>query len=169
MEGNHLASTGEKRAKEVLAREAKIADPEILDISYNDFKQQSPLNIKPTRADAANVPAQFPSGEVKGIDHSLDLGILDGLKKSGFVANLQRKYGQNNALIGIVDPVRRENGFPIGCVSADAGGAGAGGDWGGEGRRRVSTHSGHSLYRRVQKYRALGSAHTRIIVLYSFW
>ena len=40
--------------------------------------------------------------------------------------------GGNNAAIGAVDPVRRENGFPIGCMSADARGAGAGGDWGRE-------------------------------------
>ena len=92
MEGNHLALTDEKRAKEVLAREAKISDPKILDISYNDFKQQSPLDIEPTRAGAANVLAQFPAGEAKGIDDYLDLGILDELKKSGFVADLQRKY-----------------------------------------------------------------------------
>ena len=44
MEGNHLALTDEKRAKEALAREASIADPKILDISYNDFMQQLPLN-----------------------------------------------------------------------------------------------------------------------------
>ena len=94
MEGNLLALTDEKRAKEVLAREAKITDPKILDISYNDFKQQSPLNIEPTRAGAANVLAQFPVGEAKGIDEYLDLGILDELKKSGFVADLQRKYGR---------------------------------------------------------------------------
>ena len=66
MEGNHFALTDEKRAKVVLAREARIADPKILDISYNDFKQQSPLNIEPTRAGAANVLAQFSSGESEG-------------------------------------------------------------------------------------------------------
>ena len=62
--------------------------------SYNDFKQQSPLNIEPTRAGAANVLAQFPPGKAKGIDDYLDLGILDELKESGFVADLQRKYGR---------------------------------------------------------------------------
>lgn len=94
MEGSHLALTDAKQAKEVLAREAKIADPKILDISYNDFKQQSPPNIEPKRAGAANVLAQFPAGEAKGIDDYLDLGILDELKKSGFVADLQRNYGR---------------------------------------------------------------------------
>ena len=93
MEGNYLALSDEKRAKEVLAREAGIKDPNILDISYNDFRQQSPLNIEPTRAGAANVLAQFPAGEARGIDDYLDLGILDELNKSGFVAGLQRKYG----------------------------------------------------------------------------
>lgn len=86
--------TDEKRARVVLAREAKIADPKILDIRHNDFKQQSPLNIEPTRAGAANVLAQFPAGEAKGIFDYLGLGILDELKKSGFLADLQRKYGR---------------------------------------------------------------------------
>ena len=36
MESNHLALTDEKRAKEVLAREARIADRKILDISRQD-------------------------------------------------------------------------------------------------------------------------------------
>ena len=94
MEGNYLALTDEKRAKEVLAREAGIADQKILDISYNDFRQQSPLNIEPTREGAANVLAQFPAGEAKAIDDYLDLGILEELTKSGFVAGLQRKYGR---------------------------------------------------------------------------
>jgi NitT/TauT family transport system substrate-binding protein len=94
MEGNYLALTNEKLAKEVLAREAGIKDAKILDITYNDFKLQSPLNIEPTRAGAANVLAQFPAGEAKGVDDYLDLGILDELKKSGFVADLQKKYGR---------------------------------------------------------------------------
>src|SRR5436190_20228354 len=38
IEGNYLALTDEKRAKEVLAKELKIGDPKILDITYNDFK-----------------------------------------------------------------------------------------------------------------------------------
>ena len=58
--------TDEKRARDVLAREAKIADPKILDISYNDLKQQSPLNIEPTRAGGGSVLAQFPPGKRRG-------------------------------------------------------------------------------------------------------
>jgi len=50
MEGNYIALTDERRAKEVLAREAKITDPKILDIAYDDFKQQSPRSIEPTAA-----------------------------------------------------------------------------------------------------------------------
>src|SRR3954447_12035889 len=37
-EGNYLALTDEQKAKAVLAQQAGIADPKILDISYNDFK-----------------------------------------------------------------------------------------------------------------------------------
>ena len=49
-EGNYLALTDEKRAKAVLAKQAGITDPKILDISYNDFKLLSPPNIEPSDA-----------------------------------------------------------------------------------------------------------------------
>ena len=48
IEGNYIALTDEKRAREVLAKELKISDSKILDITYDDFKQQSPLNLRPS-------------------------------------------------------------------------------------------------------------------------
>src|SRR6266511_5808862 len=41
-EGNQLALADQRRAKEVLARQVNINNQTILDISYNDFKKQSP-------------------------------------------------------------------------------------------------------------------------------
>src|SRR5580704_15757357 len=42
IEGNYVALSDAKRAKDVLAKELKITSAKILDITYNDFKQQSP-------------------------------------------------------------------------------------------------------------------------------
>jgi hypothetical protein len=92
IEGNYLALTDEARAKQVLAREAKIADPKIIDTSYNDFKQQSPLNLEPSRPGAQNIIDQFPVLKSRNIDDYIDAGILDGLKQSGFFAEMERKY-----------------------------------------------------------------------------
>ena len=92
MEGNYLALTNEKLAKEVLARETKITDQKIIDISYQDFKLQTPANIEPTRKSAENVIANFPPGGSTKLADYLDTSIIDQLKKEGFVAALQRKY-----------------------------------------------------------------------------
>src|SRR3984957_2853759 len=48
IEGNYIALTDAKRAKDVLAKELKITSPKVLDITYNDFKQQSPQNLEPS-------------------------------------------------------------------------------------------------------------------------
>jgi NitT/TauT family transport system substrate-binding protein len=93
MEGNYLALTDEKRAKEALAKELKISDPKIIDISYNDFKAQSPLNLEPTLKGAENILAQFPGGSSKLEDY-MDTSLLDELKAEGFVAKLQQKYNR---------------------------------------------------------------------------
>ena len=92
IEGNYLALTDETRAKEVLAREARIVDPKIIDTSYNDFKQQSPVNLEPSRPGAQNIIDQFPVLKSRDIDDFIDSSILDGLKKEGFFAEIERKY-----------------------------------------------------------------------------
>ena len=90
-EGNCLALTDEKKAKEVLAKQAGITDPKILDISYNDFKLLSPRNIEPSDAAAKNILAQFPDVSQKVEDY-VDSGILDTLRKDGAFTALSQKY-----------------------------------------------------------------------------
>jgi NitT/TauT family transport system substrate-binding protein len=92
IEGNYLALSDERRAKEILARELRITDPKIIDISYNDFRQQSPRNIEPSRQGAENILAQFPGGSALVADY-VDTTILDGLRAEGFFEQMQRKYG----------------------------------------------------------------------------
>ena len=92
MEGNYLALTNEKLAKEVLARETKVTDPKIIEITYRDFRLQTPANLEPTQAAAENVISNSaPAGSSKVADY-VDTAIIEQLKKEGFVVALQRKY-----------------------------------------------------------------------------
>jgi ABC-type nitrate/sulfonate/bicarbonate transport system substrate-binding protein len=92
IEGNYIALTDEKRAKEVLAKELKISSRKILDITYNDFKAQSPPNFEPSAAGAQNVLKQFPQASQKVADY-VDTSLLDAIKGDGFFAAMQQKYG----------------------------------------------------------------------------
>jgi ABC-type nitrate/sulfonate/bicarbonate transport system substrate-binding protein len=94
IEGNYLALRDEKRAKEVLAREVRIVDPKIIDTSYNDFKQQSPVNLEPSRPGAQNIIDQFPTLKSRNVDDYVDGSILVSLKRDGFFAELERKYAK---------------------------------------------------------------------------
>jgi ABC-type nitrate/sulfonate/bicarbonate transport system substrate-binding protein len=92
MEGNYLALANERLAKDILARETGVTDPKIIDISYVDFKLQTPTNIEPTRQAAENVIANYPPGGSSRVEDYIDAGIIEQLKKEGFVEALQRKY-----------------------------------------------------------------------------
>jgi ABC-type nitrate/sulfonate/bicarbonate transport system substrate-binding protein len=91
IEGNYLALVDAKRAKEVLAKELKISDPKILDITYNDFKAQTPSNTEISRPGAENILAQFPGGSANVEDY-IDTSLLDALRAEGFFTAMQQKY-----------------------------------------------------------------------------
>src|SRR5580698_6459798 len=91
IEGNYIALTDEKRAKEVLAKELNITSPKVLDIAYNDFKQQSPANLVPTTAAAQNILKLFPDASQKVGDY-VDMSLLDALKNGGFFTAMEQKY-----------------------------------------------------------------------------
>ena len=93
IEGNYLALNDEKRAKEVLAKELTIADPKILDITYNDFKAQSPANIEVSRPGAENILAQFPGGSQRFEDY-VDASPLAALKAEGYFTAMPQKYSR---------------------------------------------------------------------------
>jgi NitT/TauT family transport system substrate-binding protein len=92
MEGNYLALANERLAKEVLGRETGVTDQKIVDISYQDFKLQTPANIEPTRRAAENVIANYPPGGSSRVEDYVDAGIIEQLKKEGFVEALRRTY-----------------------------------------------------------------------------
>jgi ABC-type nitrate/sulfonate/bicarbonate transport system substrate-binding protein len=91
IEGNYLALTDAARAKEVLAKELRITDPKILDITYNDFKAQSPADLEISRPGAENILAQFPGGSQKVEDY-VDTSLLGTLRSEGYFATMQQKY-----------------------------------------------------------------------------
>jgi ABC-type nitrate/sulfonate/bicarbonate transport system substrate-binding protein len=91
IEGNYLALTDEQRAKDVLAKELKITDPKILDITYADFKAQSPTNIEISKPGADNILAQFPGGSQKAEDY-IDTSLIDALRTEGYFTAMAQKY-----------------------------------------------------------------------------
>jgi NitT/TauT family transport system substrate-binding protein len=92
IEGNYLAFFDETLAKDVLARELKVTDRKIVDISYDDFRKQSPLNMELSRPGAENVIAELPDGARTGLEDTIDPSILEDLKRQDFFAALRRKY-----------------------------------------------------------------------------
>ena len=95
IEGNYVALSDEKRAKEVLAKELKIGSAKILDITYEDFKKQSPQNLEPSPEGAQNVLKQFPQVSQKVGDY-VDTSLIDALRSEGFFTAMQQKYGSKN-------------------------------------------------------------------------
>lgn len=93
IEGNYLAFSDKKLAKETLARELKLTDPRIIDISYDDFRKQSPLDMELSRPAAENVMAELPAGGSARLEDYLDTSIIDDLKRQGFFDTLRQKYG----------------------------------------------------------------------------
>src|SRR5206468_2566203 len=93
IEGNHLAFSNEKLAKEVLAKELKLTDSRIIDISYGDFRLQSPLNMEPSIKGAENVIAKIGGEGSSRVEDYLDMTLINDLRGLGVFAALERKYG----------------------------------------------------------------------------
>jgi ABC-type nitrate/sulfonate/bicarbonate transport system substrate-binding protein len=94
IEGNHLALTNASLAKTVLAKELKLTGQTIVDISYDDFKAQSPPNMEPSMPGSENVLAQIGGTGSKNLADYIDTGIIDALRAEGFFGTMERKYGK---------------------------------------------------------------------------
>jgi NitT/TauT family transport system substrate-binding protein len=93
IEGNYLALADERRAKEVLARELKLSDPNIIDASYANFRAETPPNAEIDRAGAENILATVaPPGASRNLDDYIDTSLTDGLRAEGFIASMEKKY-----------------------------------------------------------------------------
>jgi ABC-type nitrate/sulfonate/bicarbonate transport system substrate-binding protein len=93
IEGNYLALTDEKRAKEVLARELKLSDPKIIDTSYTNFRAETPPNAEIDRAGAENILATVaPPGASRNLDDYIDTSLIEELRAEGFIVAMEKKY-----------------------------------------------------------------------------
>jgi ABC-type nitrate/sulfonate/bicarbonate transport system substrate-binding protein len=92
VEGAYLGRADPTRAKEVLAKIAKITDPAILAGSYDEFRTETPPMLEVTGQEAANVLAQFPGGSQR-IEDYIDASLINKLKQEGFFGAMARKYG----------------------------------------------------------------------------
>jgi hypothetical protein len=78
----------------VLAKELKLTDPKIVDISYTDFKLQTPPNMEPSLKGAENVIARIGGpGSTNPADY-IDTSLIERLRNEGFFAAMERKYGK---------------------------------------------------------------------------
>ncbi len=93
IEGNRLAIADEARAKAVLARELKLTDPNIIDISYADFKAQTPRYAEATVDGARAIIDRVARAEASHkLDDYVDLSLGEALKAEGFYAEMDKKY-----------------------------------------------------------------------------
>jgi len=97
IEGAYIGLTDPARAKQVIARAYKLADPKIVDITYTDFKEQMPRHAMPTKEAAANVIDQLQAFGAKlkssRIEDYVDTSVIAALERDGTLAALDQKYG----------------------------------------------------------------------------
>ncbi len=93
VEGNYLAVSDAKRAKDVLARELSIVDPKIVDLTYANFKAETPLNAEMTREGAKNI-IDIVAGDnaSHNVDDHIDASLFEQLRAEGFCDAMQSKY-----------------------------------------------------------------------------
>lgn len=91
VEGNYLAVSDEKRAKPVLARELGIADPKIVDVTYANFKAETPLDAELTREGAQNIVDVLAPAK-KALAAYIDESVHEELRAEGFFDAMRRKY-----------------------------------------------------------------------------
>jgi ABC-type nitrate/sulfonate/bicarbonate transport system substrate-binding protein len=85
IEGNRLAISDEPRAKAVLKKQFGVSDQNIVDISYADFKEQTPLNAEINIEGARAVVEQIAKpGASLDLKDYVDLSLQDGLRAEGF-------------------------------------------------------------------------------------
>ena len=85
IQGNRLAISDEQRAKAVLKKQFGISDQHIIDISYADFKDQTPPNAEIDIDAARAVIEQIAKpGASRDLNDYIDMSLLNTLKTEGF-------------------------------------------------------------------------------------
>ena len=93
IEGNYLALTDAARAKAVLARELNVKNPKIVDISYEDFRAQSPPDMDISMPGVENVlKISAGSGSRNPADY-IDGGVLMSCARAASSPRCRRNTG----------------------------------------------------------------------------
>ena len=94
-----LALSDAPRAKKVLAAHFRDMTPDVLDITYADFVRRVPRDAAPSQAGAETMLREEPAfgATVKStrVSDYIDDTLIQELRKSGFIAEIARKYGVN--------------------------------------------------------------------------
>ena len=92
VEGNYLAVKDAAKAKPVLAKELGITDPTIVDVTYANFRAETPMNAEPTLEGAQNIIEVLAPAN-KNTDAYVDVTVFEELKAEGFYEAMKKKYG----------------------------------------------------------------------------
>lgn len=93
VEGNYLAMSDAGRAKQVLAAELNLSDPEIIDATYANFRSATPANAEVTRTGAENIIATVALPDTStDVDDYIDETVHDRLAADGFFKAMEQKY-----------------------------------------------------------------------------
>ena len=85
IEGNYMAVSQPKRAKDILATRLKINNTKNLDLTYENFKNFTPLNCELTKKGGQNIINTINGSPTKqGLKNYMDDSIYRELKREGF-------------------------------------------------------------------------------------
>lgn len=94
IEGNYLAMSDPGRGKETLAKVLKLTDRKVIDLAYDDFRQQSPPNAEISRDGALrNIALVAAPGARRAPEDYCDFSFADTLRAEGFFGAMRAKYG----------------------------------------------------------------------------
>jgi NitT/TauT family transport system substrate-binding protein len=93
VEANYRAIADAARAKQVLGEVLSIADADILDLAYANFRSSTPPNAEPSHEGAENVIATVAAPEAShALSDYVDDRIYDRLAADGFFKEMAAKY-----------------------------------------------------------------------------
>src|SRR6185437_9535384 len=90
VEGNYLAVKDAARAKAVIA----VTDPAIVETTYVNFRNETPLDAELTRESAQNVIDTVATTGSRRVEDYIDTSLHDALGAEGFFRAMQNKYGK---------------------------------------------------------------------------
>ena len=94
IEGNYLAVNDAARAKAVLRAELDLTESAILDATYDNFRDGTPVNAELTREGAQNVIDIVATTGSRRVEDYIDTSLHHALSAEGFFQTMQKKYAK---------------------------------------------------------------------------